>query len=32
MQEWLYRLSLFALGMGLMYVVLMLLRALSVPV
>jgi hypothetical protein len=32
MQERLYRLSLIALGMGLMYVALMVLRALGVPV
>ena len=32
MQEQLYRLSLVLLGMGLMYSVLMLLRALGVPV
>jgi hypothetical protein len=32
MQERLYRLSLIALGMGLMYVALMVLRALRVPV
>ncbi len=32
MREWLFRLFLIALGMGLMYVVLTVLRAIGVPV